>query len=67
MRTFTNILSVCLIIILTGLFFRYPGASESKHDRNSDMIQIPGGEFKMGYANGHSDEQPVHTVQLDSF
>lgn len=31
------------------------------------MIQIPAGEFKMGYRHGSSDEQPVHTVHLDTY
>ena len=34
-----------------------------------DMVLIPGGTFEMGdsFAEGASDERPVHTVTLDSF
>ena len=31
------------------------------------MVSVPGGEFEMGSVDGGPDEQPVHTVQLDSF
>ncbi len=31
------------------------------------MVYVPAGEFEMGSDNGNSDEQPVHTVYLDSF
>ena len=32
-----------------------------------NMVFVPAGEFTMGSNNGESDEQPVHTVYLDSF
>ena len=32
-----------------------------------DMVPIPAGTFQMGSSEGASDEQPVHTVNLDSF
>jgi formylglycine-generating enzyme required for sulfatase activity len=31
------------------------------------MKLIPAGKFLMGNADGHSDEQPVHEVELDAF
>jgi sulfatase modifying factor 1 len=32
-----------------------------------DMVLIPAGEFQMGSNDGHEDERPVHTVDLDAF
>ena len=32
-----------------------------------EMVRIPGGTFQMGSNTGASDEQPVHSVTLDSF
>jgi len=32
-----------------------------------EFILIPGGEFLMGSTKGNKDEQPVHTVSVDSF
>jgi formylglycine-generating enzyme required for sulfatase activity len=31
------------------------------------MVYVPAGEFEMGSPEGYRDEQPVHTVALDSF
>ena len=31
------------------------------------MVFVPGGEFRMGSEAGLTDEQPIHTVRLDSF
>jgi formylglycine-generating enzyme required for sulfatase activity/tRNA A-37 threonylcarbamoyl transferase component Bud32 len=31
------------------------------------MIYVPAGDFEMGSTNGESDEEPVHTVYLDTF
>jgi formylglycine-generating enzyme required for sulfatase activity len=31
------------------------------------VVYVPAGEFKMGSTRGDDDEQPVHTVALDSF
>jgi formylglycine-generating enzyme required for sulfatase activity len=31
------------------------------------MVYVPGGTFRMGSTDGNSDEQPVHSVTLDSF
>jgi formylglycine-generating enzyme required for sulfatase activity len=33
----------------------------------SDLIQIPGGEFTMGQADGRDDEKPVHRVIVAPF
>ncbi len=30
-----------------------------------DLVQIPAGEFLMGGAGGHSDEQPAHRVRIE--
>gem|GEM_PF-1347138 len=32
-----------------------------------EAVYVPGGSFRMGSANGDSDEDPVHTVRVDSF
>jgi eukaryotic-like serine/threonine-protein kinase len=32
-----------------------------------DLVSIPGGNFMMGDARHHQDEQPVHTVTIPSF
>jgi len=32
-----------------------------------DLVQIPGGEFLMGQADGRDDERPVHPVTLSPF
>jgi formylglycine-generating enzyme required for sulfatase activity len=32
-----------------------------------EMVYVPGGTFRMGSTEGHSREQPVHVVTLDSF
>jgi sulfatase modifying factor 1 len=32
-----------------------------------DMVMVEGGSFSMGSKDGNASEQPVHTVQLDSF
>ena len=42
----------------------------STRTRSADgmaMVYVPAGEFEMGHAGGASDEDPVHTVALDSF
>jgi len=31
------------------------------------MVYVPAGSFEMGSTDGHSDEQPVHTVALNAF
>jgi formylglycine-generating enzyme required for sulfatase activity len=31
------------------------------------LVYVPAGQFSMGSENGLTDEQPVHTVQLDAF
>src|SRR5690242_10627372 len=33
----------------------------------SDLMFIPGGEFRMGQADGRDEERPVHLVFVDSF
>ena len=32
-----------------------------------DLVSIPAGSFQMGSSSGDSEEQPVHTVELDAF
>ncbi len=32
---------------------------------NLELVQIPAGEFSMGDATGHPDEQPVHRVRVE--
>ena len=36
-------------------------------DTLPDMVLIPSGEFQMGSSNGGLDEEPVHTVFLDTY
>ena len=36
-------------------------------DSGVAMIPVPGGTFRMGSDNGHSDKQPVHEVTLSPF
>ena len=31
------------------------------------QVYVPAGEFEMGTKDGHSDEEPVHTVYLDAY
>ncbi len=38
----------------------------SLHDQ-SNMVLIPAGKFIMGSMDGSSDEQPIHSIYLDSF
>src|SRR5215475_13181889 len=33
----------------------------------SDLIEIPGGEFRMGQEDGRAEERPVHRVRLSPF
>ncbi|MBN1293186.1 MAG: formylglycine-generating enzyme family protein, partial [Candidatus Latescibacteria bacterium] len=40
---------------------------ETESKTEITMVSIPAGSFQMGSNNGESDEQPVHTVTLDSF
>jgi formylglycine-generating enzyme required for sulfatase activity len=42
-------------------------ASDSLSLPGLDMLLIPGGSFSMGSNDGQRDEQPVHTVHIDSF
>ena len=45
-----------------ALLKKYPnGAIEP------EMVEIPGGSFKMGSESGDGDEKPVHTVTVNSF
>lgn len=32
-----------------------------------EMVKVDGGSFQMGSYSGHSDEQPVHSVQVSTF
>ena len=32
-----------------------------------DLITIPGGEFRMGQADGRDEERPVHLVSVEPF
>jgi formylglycine-generating enzyme required for sulfatase activity len=50
-----------------------PPPSASLHDTwnrpadGMEMVYVPGGTFQMGSTEGGADEQPVHSVTLDSF
>lgn len=43
------------------------GSTKVSPKDNATMVYVPAGQFSMGSENGLTDEQPVHTVQLDSF
>ncbi len=44
-----------------------PQAGEKRESGGIPFVYVPAGEFEMGSDNGGSDEQPVHTVYLDSY
>ncbi len=43
------------------------GSTKVSPKDNATMVYVPAGQFIMGSATGLTDEQPAHTVQLDSF
>jgi formylglycine-generating enzyme required for sulfatase activity len=43
------------------------GSTKTSPKDNAIMVYVPAGQFSMGSENGLTDEQPVHTVQLDAF
>ena len=49
----------------------HPGTASApriiKTQSGQEMVLIPAGTFEMGSVRGGADEQPVHTVALDSF
>ena len=42
-------------------------SNENANKNNSELVNVKGGEFKMGSVNGDSDESPSHKVKLKSF
>jgi len=59
-------------VVVVGMFVSglIGGGEERTMVRESDgkeMVYVPGGTFHMGSTEGDDDEQPVHTVTLDSF
>jgi len=43
------------------------GSTKVRERDGMEMVYVPGGTFQMGSSKGDDDEQPVHTVTLDSF
>lgn len=43
------------------------GSTKVSPKDNATMVYVPAGKFSMGSDIGLTDEQPVHTVQLDAF
>ncbi|MEA3351231.1 MAG: formylglycine-generating enzyme family protein, partial [Chloroflexota bacterium] len=43
------------------------GDTQTRQTDGAVMVYVPAGEFLMGSTEGNDDEQPVHTVELDSF
>src|ERR1700730_11432894 len=42
-------------------------ARPSQDSRAADMVQIPGGTFRMGSDHHYPEEAPVHRVTVDGF
>lgn len=65
---------LCFVSLLLGSVMQLYSQEEAAYiqsikgtDLSFEMIHVPGGTFQMGDASGASDEQPVHTVELDPF
>ncbi len=43
------------------------GSAATREADGMELIHVPGGTFLMGSEDGHSNEQPMHSVTLDSF
>jgi len=57
----------CVLILAAGAGRT---VAESTHDGTpapAGMVYIHGGTFQMGFADGHDDEKPVHSVTLKPF
>ncbi len=62
--------AACLVaaLVFAAVFLGWLlGASSSQTSDGMAMVYVPGGMFLMGSDDGHADEQPVHSVTLDSF
>ena len=59
----------CLVLIITYLFIAGCGVKvpHPAPIAPEGMVLIPAGEFQMGSAEAHHNEQPVHTVAIDAF
>ena len=44
-----------------------PGTTRMREADDMTQVYVPAGEFAMGSEQGDADEQPVHTVALDTF
>jgi formylglycine-generating enzyme required for sulfatase activity len=65
-----KILMLMLVIVLYGCKKDSPTESlpsEPLHPINPGMATVPSGAFHMGCTTGNADEQPVHSVRVDSF
>ncbi|MGD1996560.1 MAG: SUMF1/EgtB/PvdO family nonheme iron enzyme [Anaerolineae bacterium] len=63
-------LSVLVILLVSAASSCQAPSLGDTQERSSDgavMVYVPAGEFEMGSTEGRDDEQPVHTVTLDSF
>ena len=75
MKRLTPLLFVVLVLVVvgSGCGSKAPPTDASLGDtwkRPTDkmvMVYIPAGEFQMGSTDGPEEEQPLHTVALDSF
>jgi formylglycine-generating enzyme required for sulfatase activity len=54
------------IYLLDRVEMSLRGAKTREQD-DAVIVYVPGGTFQMGSTEGDSDEQPVHSVTLDSF
>src|SRR5437763_16701255 len=51
-------------VTLISLYYAY---SRMHQCDSSSLIAIPGGEFRMGQADGRDEERPVHCVSVEPF
>src|SRR5437870_696026 len=56
-----------LALGLASSFATAAPPTRSRPSSLADMVQIPGGTFKMGAVSDRPDEAPVHTVTVSTF
>jgi formylglycine-generating enzyme required for sulfatase activity len=57
-----------LLFIATGCINKADNSAKKVNPKDGmTLMLIPAGEFEMGSDDGYRDEEPIHTVYLDSF